>query len=600
MYPDLSALILNKFDRSQITCPQIREKLLNLYDYGDPTAKFAPDCSKMHLKTSLESLVGKYLREDISASKGADSWRSRYNELDDYPIEMWPDEAIRYSKMDCLYPLQVFDAQEERSMALQEIYCKDPLKTQYIRSQFDFSLYQISKTGIRTDKNKFKTVKKHYKDIAEAQGLILKEAGILRPAEEPKPKKNGEFTKGKKESINKSELQLHVAALEKAGLVVASVTPKWSKLPEEEKYKGYSVADEWLKENSHKSPVLEAYHLRQGTQKILNTELPRLMWEGDIAPKVYTKFDALKETGRTSSYAAESYPSINCQNVDGRVRDLLKARKGYKHYSIDYNQIELCTLAQTLVSMYGEASMADMINGGIDLHSLTGSRLYNEELGEDVSYEYFKEHKNEDRFRIYRLYGKVVNLGLPGGLGTSALVGYAKSTYDIVLTDDQAETFKAVWLDIFPEMRSYFRDIRSYVDDRNTRIVPDKMNWKGDPWIDQRYWYCSDLGMVRSNCRFTQIANGLGLQTPAAEGEMLAVISIIANQLSKDSIISEPYQYVTAFIHDEVVGEVIEDGREEERVKVVSDIMIECMKIICPDVDIKTESHIGTNWKNKK
>lgn len=73
--------------------------------------------------------------------------------------------------------------------------------------------------------------------------------------------------------------------------------------------------------------------------------------------------------------------------------------------STDYNQVELCALAQDCLTRYGRSKMADIINEGTDLHTFFGRKICETE-GFDPDLLDEKIFKNK-----FRAYAKVLNFG---------------------------------------------------------------------------------------------------------------------------------------------------------------------------------------------
>ena len=59
----------------------------------------------------------------------------------------------------------------------------------------------------------------------------------------------------------------------------------------------------------------------------------------------------------------------------------------------------------------------------------------------------------------FRQQAKAINFGIPGGLGAAALVNYAKSTYGVILTPEQAADFRTkVMTEVYPELGLYLSE----------------------------------------------------------------------------------------------------------------------------------------------
>lgn len=213
-------------------------------------------------------------------------------------------------------------------------------------------------------------------------------------------------------------------------------------------------------------PVLETYEKRQETAKMVSTELPRMCWEGKPAEKVHFKFKVLVETGRTSSFAEDLYPSANGQNIDPRARPCYVPGPGGALFcSTDYSTLELCSVGHVMTELFGYSVHADKINAGYDLHAYLGAQLalkfdvdFRDYAAEtilepaadpDGVYFLFKGLKDSgpktqvvngvtipgdprrDFYEHWRKFAKPIGLGFPGGLGPYKMIGLAKKTYGV-------------------------------------------------------------------------------------------------------------------------------------------------------------------------
>lgn len=155
--------------------------------------------------------------------------------------------------------------------------------------------------------------------------------------------------------------------------------------------------------------------------------------EGVEVP-IHTKF-GIADTTRTTS----SDPNIQNFKRTGvkkgsdetkrktGIRECFIPRKGCAFVGVDHGGLELATLAQAIIQIFGTRHMADMINSGIDLHCLGAKEL----LG--LTYEETKaryEASDKD-VKTKRNCQKVVNFGRPGYMGAETLVHYAKYSYGV-------------------------------------------------------------------------------------------------------------------------------------------------------------------------
>jgi hypothetical protein len=433
------------------------------------------------------------------------------------------------------------------------------------------------------------------------------------------------------------------------------------------------VNKEWLATYAALDPVLEIYNERHKIQKIVTSYLPCLYWadgyrngcplvlEGQTdkfagkspADRVHAQFAPLKETGRTSSYAAKKgkgnsakvlYPSWNGQQVDPRIRQCVVPSEGNVLFSIDYSAMELGTAAQISYNLLGyEGVLMKLINDGCDTHSYLGAQIalaldveHARACGMDAddpmkSYTILREMASNKElcdspifrsifedcylgkkwgdheitwedctykqyYKHFRTFGKPTGLGFWGGLGEPTFVSMAKASYGIRVDIPTAKVLRNIWRTYIPEGQQYLNFVNKQMVDglADPEIVEDEHGRSR-----KRNFYCYDtpLGMHRAKCTYTAAANGCALQSPSAEGALGAV-----QEIMKESTIGSLAGYVfpSLFIHDEIFGEAVYDSGITERVRHMEQIMVDNMqKIATPDVKARAESALMLRWDKR-
>ncbi len=122
--------------------------------------------------------------------------------------------------------------------------------------------------------------------------------------------------------------------------------------------------------------------------------------------------NVLLETDRVSySDAIQQFPR------EGDLRACIVARKGFVLCSVDYNQGEVVTHAESCLRILGYSRQAEMLLEGKEPHSMFGSAV----LG--VPYEeFFAKRKKVKAYTNARQAGKPWVFGRPGGMGVAKLV----------------------------------------------------------------------------------------------------------------------------------------------------------------------------------
>lgn len=166
---------------------------------------------------------------------------------------------------------------------------------------------------------------------------------------------------------------------------------------------------------------------------------------------------------------------------------------------------------------------------------------------------------------LTRRNGKVVvhgncNFGFPGGLGIATFLIWARDKYGVNMSFTEGENLRNKWFTSYPEMNLYMKDTTSF------------------PW--------TITGRVRANADYCASKN-CPFQGLAADGNKLALFNL--EKAGFRPLI---------FIHDEIICEE-PVYHHKSRFEEMKKIMIDSMKMVVPDVDIKVEGHILDKWEKK-
>lgn len=646
--PDLISRIFEKITLGEVSCTKIREKLLNVNDTGDLEFMVTRTGARQKIGYSLADLSAWYLGTSRHKEKQSpDSWRTNFAVLAPIPIESWPVGAVEYAGTDAADALAIWALQECRAAELKNATGVHPFMVESFRVGVDFALYLCSCWGVCVDPvQKGQIEAEMERELSPEHLNLLIEANILRPGSPARTNKKGakdhiigcrkrwvengrtvdcdcpvKTVAAVPPSINTAALHSYVTALAAANPnIKLRYTKPSDKFPEGQ----LSIDAEFLEDFAHLDPVLTQLQHRQSLQKLVTTELPRMNWEGRTSPIIHPCFDVVKETGRTSSFASELYPSFNCQNVDPRARKCIVPRPGYLMFSIDYSSMELGTLAQRCLDLFGRSVMAEMINKGYDLHGYLGAQIayYTHDAfrsmidnssacgrPEDIylSFNMFKESADPNVKAFYehfRTWAKPTGLGYPGGLGPQTFIAYSKKIYGIQVDLATAKQLREIWMTTFPEMVEYFKYINECCEDTRNgpKVVKDD---DGNESLQKLYKYTTPFGMLRSGATYCAAANGFGLQSPSAEGALLALFSSVraCYDPAMGSILYSDdlgiTTRITMFIHDELCGEVRDDDRAADRVSEIGKLMVEAMKTVTPDVKPRVEMALMRRWDKK-
>jgi hypothetical protein len=599
----------------------LRAKLFNLSTIGLPDVdkggrddryglsdlvkqEFDVDISGSKVTTDQHGRVFDHNNVDITGTPAAAaSWRLRYSELDGIPTSRWPAEAAQYAIDDATWARKVYECQEARRMP----FGYGSMNSEALQVYADVALRLYMATGFKVDRKQVEKVAVVIDEVMKRCDEGLKLNGIVRA--------NG--------TVN-------------TGILHGRIRAAWDVLglpPFVTKTGAISASNETLEELAGVDPVIDLYAERAGFTKIKSSFLPNLAED-----RVYSNYDVLKETGRTSSYGNSDkarrkplYNAVNIQQIPrgDESKGLLirecflppdptpEAPAGYVICSNDYSALELCSVAQVTYNLFGYSVHRDKINQGYDLHSYLGSGMARSlaphvvgfATEHEVAYKALvaargakvskKAIEGEDpsvgAMRIlkgeagtWRNFAKPVGLGYPGGLGPKTLVTFAKTTYNVDITQEQAYLFRELWRQTYPEMVDYFKWVERQTDTQNGA--------GGD-------LYCYEtqgFRRFRAAATFCATANGKCMQSLSADGAKRSVAwnaRACFGGLPPDN----PYAVLDgclplAFIHDENLNAIPVDDLLTVRSLLLSKLMVKAMQEHMPDVLIKVEPALMRRW----
>ncbi len=538
-----------------------------------------------------------------------DPVRKRYREVLGMEVENYPHEFAHYAMND---PVATWRAKEAQVMSAPP-GCLDTLPVQ---TQGHIALYNQTVLGILNDKERAaildESIATRMNRIAfylMRQGLMRLEGGATKRSRKPP-----EARRNEKEA--------------------KKVMSQWCERTDNEiteTKKGPSLsADALRKANIPDDHILRGYALYGSLSSLRNKNIPVFL--RDITR---TRYDEFKVTGRTgSSNPAGTKKAANCgpdewtgtnlQNLarpdtlaslgfdEGEgFRECLIPRPGYGFAISDWGGAELVTLAQTCLRIFGWSKLADILNEGRDLHgemaakilgiedrygtpeerkALKLVRLEKNRPGEGMRLEDAPSRVQEhfaklaagswaifDKDGVHehkqaRQLAKAADFGFPGGLGARRFVDFARTQYNITVTEPEARRLKKLWKQLLPEMNLYFEWINSLaIGGGQYRVT------------------IPGVGMTRI-CGFNDACN-FPFQGAAAIAAKRALWWLLRAGMEKSSPLYGTRQVL--FVHDENVSEVPIE-RKDEAIPEKERIMISAFGTICPDVHIGVE----TGWSD--
>lgn len=412
--PALGSLIWSLYEQGRVRDTNIREKLIDIR---------SGMLSKEKGAYSLGFLVKKYFNKNMI--KDDTGWRLRYNELEQVPIEEWPQAAKEYALDDAAQTLNLFKYQER---ILQNAPLPPGEEIRQVKAHW--ALHLTSLRGLRTDPIAVERLASETVSRIDSARVDLAKAGIYhfkKNSTELKLNKEGEPTR------NMAAIKGLVKKAYESRHLVAPLTDK-----------GNVVTDTLTLEESG-DPILQKLAGISSDVKIQTSYIPLL--RKCVSKRIQTNFNPLQKTGRTSSFD----PNIQQWPRNGDVRACLIPEDGYVFVGCDYDTLELRCLAQILLWRFGKSEMADAIKSGRDLHLMVAAQL----TGVDYETAVRRLKEKDPIVKSNRQRAKMANFGFAGGMGAATFVKHA-ATQGLTITLEYAFELRAKWLQTWPEMHGFF------------------------------------------------------------------------------------------------------------------------------------------------
>lgn len=262
-------------------------------------------------------------------------------------------------------------------------------------------------------------------------------------------------------------------------------------------------------------------------------------------PVLHPQYDILLRSGRVSSsgdIASQTLPKR------GGIRECIVPRPGSVFVVADFTMAELVVFANILQRQFKyDSELYKAIVTGKDLHRSVAAMIFVKDE---------KSLTGEERNQA-----KILNFGIPGGLGITGLRKSAKNNFLIDWSEADAYRMKERWLDLFPEVRSF--------------LQPDRSDSFGVVTLTGRY---------RNSQQLTENRNTV-FQGIAADGMKLALWRLWKAGFK-----------IVNVIHDEVMLEVPIHSAYESIVADIEHHMRNGIEEIVSGMKIRVESVVTTRW----
>lgn len=210
---------------------------------------------------------------------------------------------------------------------------------------------------------------------------------------------------------------------------------------------------EVLEELHDETGFIEGLRVWRTISKMLSTYLRPILAKLDENDRIHTSFLI---HGTTTGRLASRNPNLqNIPNISkltnarairvvSMVKQVFVVPEGHTMVQYDFSQAELRIIA----SFAKEAVMLEAYANEEDIHSKTAARLVG------ITLEEFDRLDPADKKR-HRTNAKAVNFGLIYGMSAAGLVDYAKNTYGLILTLEEAQDRRTAFFEMYPKLLDY-------------------------------------------------------------------------------------------------------------------------------------------------
>ena len=519
-------------------------------------------------------------------AKGEDTWRKRYDELRDVPLDQWPRDALDYALDDATWVTALRTKQDEdeaASPAHGQVYVYTDAAAQ---ARAGFGLALCRWLGVPTDP----VMTLHVKDkLSKRQAAVIErlyETGFVKkPFWMPKAKRWAPASTN--ETLIKTKL-LEAARLKN---IDVKVTPKAQKENEEVYVSPFdprlTLAEISIDKEARQrvdDPDINKYGEYQSVSKLLT--YTKILETGFTHP-IHSEPNTLVANGRISwgsdspDGVGDDAKSVNLTNLpkEPGIRECYIAPPDHYMWTIDFSQLELCTVAQACLDLLGYSQIADLINQGEDLHTRL-ALLFLRPKGINLSTDEFKRLLKSDDV-VYngltaddlRNASKRTNFGFLGGMGVDK---FMQQNRDLKLPRADVEGFKKTFMTGYAEMKDFFK-------------IADQIS-NGSAQLVQLTSY-----RIRGGLGYCDAAN-TWFSGLAADGVKDALYRVQREFFFDKTSVLYGNGGVFADIHDELAG-FARRRVAHEVVERVDEIMRFCMQERTSQVKIKTSKALSLRWR---
>ena len=602
--PRFIPLVFKAYDEDRVEDTMIRQKLLDIAEgcHRGKLHKFWKDI--VQEDGAIVSVEGErwvqhnygladLARRGLGRVLEKDEWRLRYGEFKNTPITQWPEGARKYPLEDARATLDIFQVQEVHAEYIED---------RFRQAKYAWGLHLTQTWGLRTHGPSVDALEQETKAALANIEDGLKEEGLVRKNDTRDTRKAMarmvavckavgkpiRLTDGGEEKLKKiNENGRYVETKEGKPDVVIQVPPDG--VHEFLASKGGISLDGDACEECG-DDLLGDYAEASSLKKMLANDIPALR-AGIIWP-VHTSY-GIADSGRSTARA----PNVQNPKRSGKVyrhgvlkyqlpdvRECWMPRKGNIFAQADFSYMELCTLAQCCIMLFGESELAKTINAGRDPHTEFATSILGISYEEGVAR---KEDPDDTEFDNARQTAKVALFGLPGGLGIASLVSFARKGYNVILTEDDtpgtgARWLKAAWLDRFPEMRLFFAHCAAAMEENGGKLGVMQLP------LSKRF---------RGGCFYCSMCNNWfqGWASDACKNAVYVVERACYAQ--PESVLYGSRSVL--FCHDEILAEVVDDEHAHDKAVELGRLMVAGASVFLPDVPPRAKPMLAARWSKR-
>lgn len=268
-------------------------------------------------------------------------------------------------------------------------------------------------------------------------------------------------------------------------------------------------------------------------------------------------------TGRTSS------SDVNLQQIprNKRLKTLFTADHipGWQLVCLDYSQLEL-RFAGIVANVQ---AIKDSYRKGEDLHYKMAATV----TGKPVS-EVTKEERTQ---------AKAANFGFLYGMQAESFVEYAKTSYGVDVSLEQAQLIRARFFELYPELLSYYEKVKN-----------DLMNTSKQISVMSREYVINPMKLLNPYERANIIRPAINFPVQSAGSDYVisGLIEVMNDPFLKGNM------RIGATVHDSIIGLVRDDEHFEEYIKRIKHLMEQppvANQLLTTDIDfpIAVDVEIG-------